>query len=120
MARVPIASTLDKNAYQYNDGQSWQSDINQRNETLPLLTTVRWNSYIKKYVGGSHPVFSNDIQIMTSDHPEGPWSAPQTIYTSDESIYEILYHSEQDSQNGKVMQFGFYQPQKTRRKNTQQ
>ncbi len=116
VARVPIASTLDKNAYQYNDGQSWQSDINQRNETLPLLTTVRWNSYIKKYVGGSHPVFSNDIQIMTSDHPEGPWSVPQTIYTSDESIYEILYHSEQDSQNGKVMQFGFYQPQKSNAK----
>jgi hypothetical protein len=53
---------------------------------------------------------------MTSDHPEGPWSAPQTIYTSDESIYEILYHSEQDSQNGKVMQFGFYQPQKSNAK----
>ncbi len=53
---------------------------------------------------------------MTSDNPEGPWSNPQTIYTSNESIYEILYHSEQDSQGGKVMQFGFYQPQKSNAK----
>jgi hypothetical protein len=93
LARVEPQAILDKTAYHYWDGSSWQANNPSAAATIipaPVgELSVRWNSYYKKWL----MMYLNDPQyrivLRTADSLTGPWSAEQVIVTGEQ--YPQLY-----------------------------
>ncbi|WP_214319683.1 DUF4185 domain-containing protein [Nonomuraea sediminis] len=91
LARVPEGSVLDKNAYSYWTGSSWQAGA----DTLaaPVVAapvaelSVQYNAYtgrwLMTYLQGS------DIILRSAPAPTGPWSSPGVVASS--ADYPGLY-----------------------------
>ena len=93
LARVEPQAILDKTAYHYWDGKTWQATNPGAAATIvsPPVgeLSVRWNSYYKKWL----MMYLNDplyrIVLRTADNLTGPWSAEQIIVTGEQ--YPQLY-----------------------------
>lgn len=93
LARVEPQAILDKTAYHYWDGSSWQANNPAAAAMIVPAPvgelSVRWNSYYKKWL----MMYLNDPQyrivLRTADSLTGPWSAEQIIVTGKQ--YPQLY-----------------------------
>lgn len=93
LARVEPQSILDKTAYAYWDGSTWQTNNPGAAQTIVPAPvgelSVRWNSHYKKWL----MMYLNDpgyrIVLRTADNLTGPWSAEQVIVTGQQ--YPQLY-----------------------------
>ncbi|NUR89117.1 MAG: DUF4185 domain-containing protein [Nonomuraea sp.] len=81
VARVPETKVLDKAAYRYWDGRSWQPGPDTRAAALVDAPTaelsVQYNAYtgrwLMTYLQGS------DIVLRSAPAPQGPWSGTQVV-----------------------------------------
>ncbi|MET4164390.1 MULTISPECIES: DUF4185 domain-containing protein [Gordonia] len=86
LARFKPDDILKLDAYEYWAGKSrgWVGDIAAIPDDGSAVVvrqpvtelSVAWSPYLEKYIMLDG---DNDITLRTSDHPEGPWSAPKTI-----------------------------------------
>ena len=102
LARVPIESILDKDKWSYyrSDG-SWSS---QMEDLSPVfngnnMMSVFYNAYLDSYVAIYTEPLENHIMVRVAPRPEGPWSRPRVVWTSEEPrpsgwIYDALAHPE--------------------------
>ncbi len=107
LSRVQSTQILDVSKYQYWTGSKWVTNSpSSAKPVLPGTTSsflgifkwttypsagelsVQYNDYLKKYVM-LYTDSSNNVQLRTSDAPNGTWSAPTTLATS--AKYPGLY-----------------------------
>lgn len=93
LARVEPQAILDKTAYHYWDGSSWQANQPASAATIVPAPvgelSVRWNSYYQKWLMMYLHNPLQYIELRTADHLAGPWSDAQVILTSEH--YPLLY-----------------------------
>ena len=85
VARVPLASALDKAAWRYYTGSGWSADPDRAKIVFSggaAGTSVFYVPYLDAYMAVYNPAFDNDIKYRVSRTPWGPWSAPQHLFTS--------------------------------------
>ncbi len=84
LARVPAASLLDLNAYQYyRGGGQWSgySGDAVKVATEPIAeVSVRYNNFLNRYVMLTSR--KGSIVMRTAQKPEGPWTGQRTIVSS--------------------------------------
>ncbi len=107
LSRVQSTQILDVSKYQYWTGSTWVNNSpSSAKPVLPGTTSsflglfkwttypsagelsVQYNDYLKKYVM-LYTDSANNVQLRTSDAPNGTWSAPTTLVTS--AKYPGLY-----------------------------
>ncbi len=92
LARVPRSRVLEMDAYRYWNGRSWVADASSAAVVVPAPVgelSVRWNSYLHKWIVMYLNDEENYIALRTSDCLVGPWSAPRVVATADQ--YPELY-----------------------------
>ena len=119
LARAPLASVLDKNAYEYWTTGGWSpTAINLvtlfDNSSQPV---VRWNASLGKCIGMSGVPFSahgiwSEVTIRTADALTGPWSAPTQVVGIPQtgpgffgSVYLPGYTNALDRNGGRTLYF---------------
>lgn len=82
VSKVPSASVLDKNAYEYWDGASWVRDeaaaVAVANGEVSEMT-VRYNTYYKRYIMMYLDVKERKLVYRDAERPEGEWSAEKMV-----------------------------------------
>lgn len=83
VARVPEAEMMNKGAYQYWDGASWQSDLGK---VVPIVegpiseTSTRFDPF----TGSWQLIYLNgnaDLVLRQAEQPTGPWGEEQVLAT---------------------------------------
>jgi hypothetical protein len=85
VARVPLASALDRSAWQFfvADGR-WSSNWKDARAVLQGgitrgILSIHWNQFLGKFLAIWSRVLDSRIVIRFADRPEGPWSDTGTI-----------------------------------------
>lgn len=82
VARVGSSNVLDKGAYEYWNGESWEKN---EDVAVPIANgevsemTVRYNSYYKRYIMMYLDVKERKLVYRDAAKPEGEWSAEKII-----------------------------------------
>ncbi len=95
LARVPLSQATDATAYRYWTGTVWSTVYSDAVGVVPGSNSglsIAWSPKLNKYVALSTPGLSHEIQMSTSPRPEGPWSAPATVFTAETGIYATRIH----------------------------
>lgn len=112
VARVPIASVLERGAWQFLDRQGeWTPDVSKA--ALPFtaneMMSVFYVPYIGRYVAIYSEPMASTAMIRTATRPEGPWSLPKELFEAKPSdsetgwVYDILAHPEFSEEDGRVI-----------------
>ena len=106
VSRVPENAVLDLSQYEYWSQPWWNFFgagswvANSPWAATPVISapvsemSVQYNDYLNKYVV-LYTDASNNVVMRTSDNPQGPWSATQTLVTSTQvpgGIYAPFIH----------------------------
>ena len=105
---------LQRSAYRFWDGSSWNEDIRKAAKTIPGSTSgfsVSYNPYLKSFVSATSTAFSKDIILRTAPRPEGPWSDSIVAFTAPSSIYAVRLHPELARNNGRDIAISYYRPE---------
>jgi tetratricopeptide (TPR) repeat protein len=80
LAKVPLERALDREAWQFYTGASWNADWRRARPVLRLdrgaTIAVHWNAYLKQYLAISTSLVDRRIHLRVANRPEGPWSQP--------------------------------------------
>jgi hypothetical protein len=109
IARVPVNDSLDLKSWTFWNGSKWVAGASNAVvlQTTNDLTGVVANPDGKGFIGVSVPwgVFNDKtVDLSYSESPQGPWSAPQPVYTipeitqyRGEMAYFPTFHTELSS-----------------------
>jgi hypothetical protein len=84
VARVPQAQVADRAAYRFWNGREWTGDVRAAAGVvsgIPGALSVAYNPYLGAFLAVHSAPLSNDVVGRTAPRPEGPWSAPVTLFT---------------------------------------
>lgn len=90
VARVPQAKMLTQSAWRYWDGKRWGSNEPKAAAVVPANVSelsVQYNDYTHSFQ--MMYLQDSDVVLRQSKSPEGPWSTPQAVVSSDD--YPGLY-----------------------------
>jgi hypothetical protein len=113
-----LAKATKRSAYLFWSGTQWSSNINTTAKVfdgIPGQVTVSYNAYLQRFIAVHSGVFSNKVFIRTASRPEGPWSAPQELFTgmlpaSGKVNYAGQEHPELAKNGGKTIYVSYYRP----------
>lgn len=111
VSRVPRDQANSRAAYQFWDGNSWQSDINKAKAIIPCSNmgyAVMYNRTLKSYVEALIPNYSKAVYFSYAAAPEGPWSTPikgfdLPLDDPKNTPYVPNFHSELSTDNDKTV-----------------
>jgi hypothetical protein len=112
LARVPIASILDKSAWTFYSGSgNWSSNLNESEIVFNgnEMMSVFYSSYVSAYIAVYSKPMSHQVMLRASNSPEGPWSSPVEVFVAKDSatelgwIYDALAHPELSQDNGRII-----------------
>lgn len=112
IARVPIASILDKSAWRFYSGDgNWSAKLGEAQIIFNgnEMMSVSYNSYVNAYLAVYSEPMSQQVMLRASNTPEGPWSSPVEIFTAKVSatelgwVYDALAHPELSQDNGRII-----------------
>jgi hypothetical protein len=117
LARVELASALDRGSYEFWNGSGWSNSLEQAAPVLRQIAgglgSVTWNDYLGQYVSGFNDFCADDgsLVLRTAPRPEGPWSDPVnadlSAFGRGEGAYAGQIHSSLGT--GRELVFTFYQ-----------
>ena len=117
VARAPEAQVRDHDAYRTWDGSAWSADLTSAATlftSVPGAVSVSWNGYLGQYIAVSSFALSNRVVMRTAASPEGPWSAPQDLFTGmtpDSGVdYAGEQHPELARDGGRTIFVSYYRP----------
>ncbi len=119
VARALLAAARNRSAYEFWNGTTWVTEINQATEVFSGAwsgLTVSWNPYFDKFLLVHSPLDSNDVLMRTAPTPEGPWSEPIVAFTgmeppiADNKNYTAREHPELSSNDGRTVLITYYHP----------
>jgi hypothetical protein len=80
LAKVSLDRPLEREAWQFYTGASWNADWRQSKPVLRLdrdeAISVHWSAYLKKYLAICTSPIDRLIRLRVASRPEGPWSQP--------------------------------------------
>lgn len=112
LARVPIASILEKDKWLFLDSNgNWSPNLFEATEIFDGndMMSVFFNPHIGRYMAIYSESLGSTAMLRTADKPEGPWSAPIELFTVDASenvygwVYDFLAHPEMSPDNGRTV-----------------
>ncbi len=82
---------------------------------IPGQVSVSYNAYLHCFIAVHSGVFSNKIFIRTARRPEGPWSAPQELFTGMPPASGSVNYAGQElpelaKNHGKTIYVSYYHP----------
>lgn len=92
LARVPSTRILDKHAYHYWDGSTWQPDIERAAVVVDGRVgelSVVWHEHFNRWMMTYYDGRTDHIVLREAQHLTGPWSPPRTLVTQE--IYPFPY-----------------------------
>jgi hypothetical protein len=118
VARAALAKATKRSAYRFWNGSEWSSNIGATAKVfnrIPGQLSVSYNGYLQRFIAVHSGVFSNKIFMRTACRPEGPWSAPQELYTGlPPAMGSVDYagqeHPELAKNHGKTIYVSYYRP----------
>jgi serine/threonine protein kinase len=79
VARVPLASVLDREAWRFYTGEGeWDRDWRKARPVIDRAQqlTVHWNAHLGQYLMVHAVASARTIALRAANRPEGPWSEP--------------------------------------------
>ncbi len=117
LGRVPMASALNRAAWQFYTGSDWSADFH---DAVPIfdgapLFTVHHSTYLGKYVAFYMVPLGMDMAMRTADHPWGPWSEEMRFGQAAPALdgnwdYALAAHPEFAREDGRIEYLSYYQP----------
>jgi hypothetical protein len=110
LARVPLASAVDHDAWRYWDGAGWGSDPAVAADLFacaPIMSVSR-NAAAGGWLAVYSAPLSNEVRYRTAPALTGPWTDAATAFTADRkgmggTSYDALEHVEYASADGKTI-----------------
>jgi len=110
LARVPFDKVLDRDAWQFYQGQNTWS--NQLASAITVfrgsgMMSVFYSEYLARYVAIYSQPLSNRVMMRTARQPQGPWSQAIELFEAKETssptgwVYDALAHPELSTDNGR-------------------
>jgi hypothetical protein len=109
VARVPLASALDRAAWRYYSGaRGWSAD---GRDAVPVLDgndvmSVAYNRYLGAYLAVFAPPLENQVVLREAPRPEGPWSRPVAAFSTEKPaqlwVYDAHAHPEYEKDGGRI------------------
>ncbi len=118
VARVASGSVLDRSAWRFWDGTSWNVDWHAAVgvfDGAPFLSVV-YNAHASSYLAWYMPPFDGQILVRTAPAPLGPWSEPVNVGRGLPSLahgnwdYGLLAHPELDQDGGRIVYLSYDRP----------
>jgi len=117
VARAPLGKATKRSAYKFWNGSQWVGTISATAKVfdqIPGAVTVSYNAYLQSFIAVHSGVFSNKVFIRTASKPEGPWSAPQELFTgmlpTGNPNRAGQEHPELAKNGGKIIYVSYYRP----------
>lgn len=119
LARVPVASALDRSAWRFYTGSAWDSDWHAARSIFdgaPILS-VHYSPYLHCFVAFYLAPFGSRMQLRTALDPAGPWSEPLHFGNAQDALdgnwdYALVAHPELARDGGRREYLSYYQPGK--------
>lgn len=118
LARVELASMLERDAYQFWNGSGWTGSLDDAEPILRQIAgglgSVTWNDHLGGYLSAFNDVCTpgNVLVLRTAPRPEGPWSEPVLVdlspFGSGDGIYAGQIHGSVSGDQAPY--FTYYQP----------
>jgi len=112
-----LAKATKRSAYRFWNGSQWSTNIATTVkifDQIPGQVSASYNTYLQSFIAVHSGVFSNKIYLRTASKPEGPWSAPQELFTgmppTSGANRAGLEHSELAKNGGKIIYVSYYRP----------
>jgi hypothetical protein len=117
VARVEVASALDRAAWEFFDGSAWTSDWNRSAKVFdgaPLMS-VHKSEFLGAYVAIHMGPLDQTMNLRTAPRPEGPWSAARAFGQGAPPIggpwdYGLTAHHELAVDGGRIEYLSYFQP----------
>jgi hypothetical protein len=117
VARVALASALDRAAWLFWNGSDWVSDWRAAVpvfEGAPQMS-VHYSEYLQKWVAFYAVPLTSTLALRLAPAPEGPWSSEERFgegATPGDGTwdYALLAHHELARQGGQVEYISYFQP----------
>lgn len=106
VARAPKTQLINRSAYQFWDGSTWQSDINQISRDIEGSTnsmSIIYSEYLNKYVMLAAVSFGTKLYIKTADEPQGPWSEREVVYDYGSALSGGRMHPELSRNDDQIL-----------------
>lgn len=117
VARVTTEQVRNRAAYQCWDGAAWVDDCSKIAtlfDQVPGAVSMAWNDYLGRFLAVHSLALSNEVVMRTAAQPEGPWSAPQALFTGDAPTEGVDYagaqHPELARNQGRIIFVSYYHP----------
>ena len=83
VGRAPADRVGDRRAWTFWDGAAWSPDIARAAVVARGMNgpSMHWNPHVGAYVAAYGAVLGDGLFLRTAPRPEGPWSAPQRVFT---------------------------------------
>ncbi len=118
LSRVDLATALDRDTYEYWNGDGWSDSLDQAvpilHQVVGGLGSVTWNDHLQQFLSAFNDICTggDSLVLRTSPRPEGPWSQPTFVdlapFGAAEGAYAGQIHTSLES--GQDVIFTFYQP----------
>jgi len=112
-----LAKATKRSAYRFWNGSQWVANIAATAkifDQIPGQVSVSYNTYLQSFIAVHSGVFSNKVFLRTAGKPEGPWSAPQELFTgmppASGANRAGLEHPELAKNGGKTIYVSYYRP----------
>jgi hypothetical protein len=83
VARAPLAEATTRAAWRVWDGTTWSAAMVTGATVLrgaPGDLSVSWNPHLGSYLAVHSNIFSDEVVFHTAPQPQGPWSAPRSLF----------------------------------------
>lgn len=103
LARVELAAVFERSAWQYWTGREWSSDLADAVSTVEAaqVFSVHYNPHVQRYLAFYGEREAGAIMLRTATAPEGPWSSPVRVLTTDAAITDVIAHGEHRRRAGR-------------------
>jgi hypothetical protein len=117
LARVPLDDALERDAWEYWDGDGWSGDLASAEplfDGAPIMT-VSFNAHLDRWTALYSDPGSNDVVLRTAAALTGPWSGELRLFTADRGTdegwtYDANAHAEYEEDDGRVLYVSFSRP----------
>lgn len=117
VVRAPAADAASAADWQTWDGSAWNADLTRAATVLhgpPGDLSVSFNPHLGQFIAVYSGIFSNDVSMRSAPRPEGPWSAPQKLFTalapSSGNDYAGKEHPELAEDGGRTLVVSYARP----------
>jgi Domain of unknown function (DUF4185) len=117
LAKVALASVLDRLAWLFWDGANWSSALTSAQPVFDAasIVSVQFNAYLGQWTAIYSATLSNDVMLRTAPALTGPWSDAMTLFTADRqgmggTSYDAAPHAEYAENGGQVLYVSYSRP----------